>query len=154
MTPPSSSFLGTDSPLPLSPSEQHLDPGQPIRRSGLDSSDLDPFVQSDSFVYLAVSPRHSSQADITMVTEVSKFDTHPDPTHTHLDPTHTHPDPPYTQSDHSHTQSDPKPTRLAPPHLEEGDFLSTDSFVYLAAPVCLLLGADGTAPYSTRYVFF
>ncbi|KAJ3613063.1 hypothetical protein NHX12_019319, partial [Muraenolepis orangiensis] len=41
-------------------------------------------------------------------------------------------------------------THLAPQCPEEGDFLSTDSFVYLAAPACLLLGPEGTGPYGTR----
>ncbi|KAG8013492.1 hypothetical protein GBF38_021885, partial [Nibea albiflora] len=55
-----------DSPLPLSPSKQpikhFLEPNQkPIRSSGLDCGDLDPFVQSDSFVYLAVSARPASR---------------------------------------------------------------------------------------------
>lgn len=140
-------LLGTDSPLPLSPSKQAithlLDPNKPIRSSGLDCSDLDPFVQSDSFVYLAVSARPASQTEITKSTEASTQDQH-------QVSLQSPPNSSTTQLDKS--QQEAKPTRLAPQQPEEGDFLCTDSFVYLAAPACLLLGPDGTTPYSARYL--
>ncbi len=145
-------IMGCDTPLPLSPSKQPtrhlLDPNQkPIRSSGLDCGDLDPFVQSDSFVYLAVSARPGTHGDPTSVTEV--------PTHdTKQESVKHHPDSMKTLMDQSSTGLNVKPTQLAPQKPEEGDFLCTDSFVYLAAPACLLLGPAGTTPYSGRYVHF
>ncbi len=145
-------LMGSDSPLPLSPSKQQikhlLDPNQkPIRSSGLDCGDLDPFVQSDSFVYLAVSARPASRGEVTALTEVPIHDTKQDIVWQHSDSIKTH-------LDQSNTERDAKATHLGPQRPEEGDFLCTDSFVYLAAPACLLLGPAGTAPYSGRYVYF
>lgn len=145
-------LMGTDSPLPLSPSNhpiKHLlDPNQkPIRSSGLDCGDLDPFVQSDSFVYLAVSARPGSHGENPTVMEMSTHDMKQDIVRQHLDSRKTH-------LEQSNRDQDPKLTHLAPQKLEEGDFLCTDSFVYLAAPDCLLLGPEGSSPYSGRYVHF
>ncbi|XP_051252207.1 uncharacterized protein LOC127361546 [Dicentrarchus labrax] len=139
-------LMGSDSPLPLSPSKQpikhFLDPNQkPIRSSGLDCGDLDPFVQSDSFVYLAVSARPASQGEVTTMSEVPIRDTKQDSVQQHLDSMKTH---------LGQSKRDAKPTPLAPQKPEEGDFLCTDSFVYLAAPACLLLGPAGTTSYSGR----
>lgn len=144
-------LMGSDSPLPLSPSKQPvkhlLDPNQkPIRSSGLDCGDLDPFVQSDSFVYLAVSARPASQGEVTTVTEVPTHPSKQDSIPQHSDSMKTCLDQP--------TEWDNKPTLPAPHKPEEGDFLCTDSFVYLAAPACLLLGPAGTTAYSGRYVHF
>lgn len=141
-------LMGTDSPLPLSPSNQPikhlLDPNQkPIRSSGLDCGDLDPFVQSDSFVYLAVSARPGSHGENPTVLEMSTHDTKQDSVWQHLDSRKTH-------LEQSNRDQDAKLTHLAPQKPEEGDFLCTDSFVYLAAPDCLLLGPEGTSPYSGR----
>ncbi|XP_069016978.1 uncharacterized protein [Embiotoca jacksoni] len=137
-------LMGLDSPLPLSPSKQvkHLlDHNQkPIRSSGLDCGDLDPFVQSDSFVYLAVSARPAFGGDVTTVSEVS---TRQEGIQQHIGSMKTH-------MDQSSTEWDTKLAHLAPQKLEEGDFLCTDSFVYLAAPDCLLLGPAGTTPYSGK----
>ncbi|KAM8737059.1 uncharacterized protein AB9X84_022279 isoform 2-T2 [Acanthopagrus schlegelii] len=140
-------LMGSDSPLPLSPSKQPvkhlLDPNQkPIRSSGLDCGDLDPFVQSDSFVYLAVSARPASQGEVTTVTEVPTHPSKQDSIPQHSDSMKTCLDQP--------TEWDNKPTLPAPHKPEEGDFLCTDSFVYLAAPACLLLGPAGTTAYSGR----
>lgn len=133
-------LMGTDSPLTLSPSKQPVkqlvNSNQPIRTSRLDCGDLDPFVQSDSFVYLAVSARPISHGDITTATEVPSLETKHDAIQRHYEQTHT--------------EEDAKWTHLIPQKREEGDFLCTDSFVYLAAPACLLLGPTGTAPYSGR----
>lgn len=143
-------LMGCDSPLPLSPTKktiQHLlDPNQkPIRSSGLDCGDLDPFVQSDSFVYLAVSARPGSHGEVATVAE-GPTDTRQDSGQQHLESMKTH--------FRSNTEQDAKLCHLAPQKPEEGDFLCTDSFVYLAAPACLLLGPAGTTPYSGRYVHF
>lgn len=137
-----------DTPLPLSPSKQQikhlLDPNQkPIRSSGLDCGDIDPFVQSDSFVYLAVSAR---PGEATKVTEV------PTPV-TKQDIVQQHSDSMKMNLNQSNTEGDAKPTHLNPQKPEE-DFLCTDSFVYLAAPACLLLGPAGSTQYSGRYVPF
>lgn len=143
-------LMGSDYPLPLSPSKQSvkhlLDPNQkPIRSSGLDCGDLDPFVQSDSFVYLAVSAKPGPQGEVTAVTEV--------PIHgTKQDSVQQLPDSIKTHMNQSNTEA--KSTQLLPQKPEEGDFLCTDSFVYLAAPACLLLGPAGTTPYSGRFVHF
>uniref|UniRef100_A0A4W5LY43 Si:ch73-305o9.3 n=1 Tax=Hucho hucho TaxID=62062 RepID=A0A4W5LY43_9TELE len=107
---------GIDSPLPLSPSRHEI----PLNKSGLDSSDLDPFVTTDSFVYLAVSvpPAVSSAQE-------------------------EHPSLP------SLTESTP-PTSLSKhlcPNVEESDFLSTDSFVYLAGPECHRLATEGHSSF-------
>ncbi|KAF1375184.1 hypothetical protein PFLUV_G00236870 [Perca fluviatilis] len=141
-------IMGSDFPLPLSPSKQPikhlLDPNQkPIRSSGLDCGDLDPFVQSDSFVYLAVSARPASQGEVTTLTEVPTQYIKQDNVQQHSDSMKTH-------LDQSNTEWIAKPTHFAPQKPEEGDFLCTDSFVYLAAPACHLLGPAGTAPYSGR----
>ncbi|XP_018550637.1 uncharacterized protein LOC108896114 [Lates calcarifer] len=148
-------LMGHDPPFPLSPSKQSvkhlLDPNQkPIRSSGLDCGDLDPFVQSDSFVYLAVSARPASRGEITTVKEVTTHDTEQDLIQTTLDDTKQHLDSVKTHLDQSNPEQDAKPTHLGPLKPEEGDFLCTDSFVYLAAPACLLLGPAGTTPYSGR----
>lgn len=141
-----------DSPLPLSPSKppiKHLqDPKQkPNRPSGLNLGDIDPFVQSDSFVYLAVSARPGLQSEVTRVAEVPIHGTTKQENVHHLDSLKTH----FTQSN---TEWEAKMTQMAPQKPEEVDFLCTDSFVYLAAPACLLLGPDGTTSYSGRYVYF
>ncbi|XP_049452179.1 uncharacterized protein LOC125900928 [Epinephelus fuscoguttatus] len=141
-------LMGGDIPLPLSPSKQPikhlLDPNQkPIRTSGLDCGDIDPFVQSDSFVYLAVSARPGSQGEVTSLTEVPTPGIKQVSVPQHLDSLKTH-------LDQSNTEQTAKLTHLAPQKPEEGDFLCTDSFVYLAAPACLLLGPAGSAPYSGR----
>ncbi|XP_076604049.1 uncharacterized protein LOC143331250 isoform X1 [Chaetodon auriga] len=142
-------LMGNDSPLPLSPSKQPikhlLDLNQkPIRSSGLDCGDLDPFVQSDSFVYLAVSARPVSRGEVTTATEVPTHGIKQDSVPQHLESKKIHLD------QQSNTERDGKQTHLAPQKPEEGDFLCTDSFVYLAAPACLLLGPAGTTPYSGR----
>lgn len=138
-------LMGGDTPLPLSPSKQItqlLDPNQkPIRTSGLDCGDIDPFVQSDSFVYLAVSARPGC-GDVTKVTEV--------PTRVTQQDISQHSDSMKTNLNQSHSEGDAKPTHLNPQKPEEGDFLCTDSFVYLAAPACHLLGPAGTTQYSGR----
>lgn len=141
-----------DSPLPLSPSKppsKHLqDPEQkPSRPSGLNLGDIDPFVQSDSFVYLAVSARPGLQREVTKGSEVPIHGTTKQENLHHLDSLKTH----FTQSN---TEWQAKMTQMTPQKQEEVDFLCTDSFVYLAAPACLLLGPDGTPSYSGRYVHF
>lgn len=143
-------LMGSDSPLPLSPSKQsikHLpDPNQKsIRSLGLDCGDLDPFVQSDSFVYLAVSARPASQGEVITVAEVPTHGAKQESVQQQSDFMKTHPN-------LSSTEQDAKLAHLALQKPEEGDFLCTDSFVYLAAPACLLLGPSGTSPYSGRYV--
>lgn len=145
-------IMGCDTPLPLSPSKQPirhlLDPNQkPIRSSGLDCGDLDPFVQSDSFVYLAVSARPASKGEVSTVTEAPAHDAKQESVKQHLDSVKAH-------LDQSGTGRIVNPTQLTPQKPEEGDFLCTDSFVYLAAPACLLLGPAGTTTYSGRYVHF
>uniref|UniRef100_UPI0037E8BA6D uncharacterized protein n=1 Tax=Semicossyphus pulcher TaxID=241346 RepID=UPI0037E8BA6D len=139
-------LMGGDSPLPLSPSKQQirnlLDPNQkPIRSSGLDCGDIDPFVQSDSFVYLAVSAKPAGgEATLTEVpTHVKKRDI-----------VHLPSDSIKANLNQSNTEQDAKLTHLNPQKPEEGDFLCTDSFVYLAAPACLLLGPAGSTQYSGR----
>lgn len=142
-------LMRCDSPVPQSPIKKTikrlLEPNQkPIRSSGLDCGDLDPFVQSDSFVYLAVSARPGYQGEVTRVKEVPT-DKNQNSKEQHLDSLKTH--------FQSNTEEDSKPSHLTPQKPEEGDFLCTDSFVYLAAPACLLLGPAGSTPYSGRYVF-
>lgn len=141
----------SDSLLPLSPTKlpiKHLDPTQkPIRSSGLDCGDLDPFVQSDSFVYLAVSARPGSHGEIRTVTDVSTHNMKQDSLQQHSDRRKTH-------VGQSNTEQNAEPSHLGLQKPEEGDFLCTDSFVYLAAPDCLLLDPEGTAPYSGRSVHF
>lgn len=146
------SLMGCESPLPLSPSKKTttikhlLDPNQkPIRSSGLDCGDLDPFVQSDSFVYLAVSARPGSQGEVATLAD-APIGAKQDCGQQHLESMKTH--------FRLNTEQDAKQGQLAPQKPEEGDFLCTDSFVYLAAPACLLLGPAGTTPYSGRYVHF
>ncbi|XP_029982946.1 uncharacterized protein LOC115413946 [Sphaeramia orbicularis] len=141
-------IMGTDSPLALSPSNQSikhlLDPSQkPIRSSGLDCGDIDPFVQSDSFVYLAVSARPASRGEVTTVTKMSLHDTKQDGSLKQSDSIIPH-------SEQTKAQQEAKPTHLNPQKPEEGDFLCTDSFVYLAAPACLLLDPTGSTSYSGR----
>lgn len=136
--------------LPTSPSKQpikqFLNPNVPMRSSGLDCSDLDPFVQSDSFVYLAVSTSPSTPADATEDIDMPLplHDSAPVISNKNSSIPQTHVDPSPPQKDVV------MGTHLAPQRPEEGDFLCTDSFVYLAAPACLLLGPEGTAPYGTR----
>ncbi|KAM3594754.1 uncharacterized protein V6R79_013715 [Siganus canaliculatus] len=141
-------LMGGDTPLPLSDSKQQMkhlpDPTQkPIRSLGLDCGDLDPFVQSDSFVYLAVSARPATGGEVTSLTDVCVPDTKQGNVQHHLESRKAH-------LEQSITERDVKPAHLAPQKPEEGDFLCTDSFVYLAAPACLLLGPAGTTPYSGR----
>ncbi|XP_023807315.1 uncharacterized protein LOC105356979 isoform X2 [Oryzias latipes] len=140
--------IGYDSPLSLSPSKQAvkhlLDPNQkPIRSSGLDCGDLDPFVQSDSFVYLAVSARPPSGEESKAVTGISSQDSEREHVQLSAESTKAH-------FGIANTEQDTKPTHLVAHKPEEGDFLCTDSFVYLAAPACLLLGPAGSAPYSGK----
>ncbi|XP_031733708.1 uncharacterized protein LOC116400157 [Anarrhichthys ocellatus] len=134
-------LMGSDFPLPLSPSKQPYQ--KPIRSSGLDCGDLDPFVQSDSFVYLAVSARPASQGGVAALAEVPTHGIKHDIAQQQSESMKTH-------LDQSNTERNAKPTYLAPQKPEEGDFLCTDSFVYLAAPACLLLGPAGNTPYSGR----
>lgn len=136
-------LMETDSPLPLAPSVQPIKrlldaPQKPVRSSGLDCGDLDPFVQSDSFVYLAVSARPGSHGEISAVPQLHGHNAKQDGLRRkpHLEP--------------SNLDQDSGPTLLGPHRPEKGDFLCTDSFVYLAAPACLLLGPEGTTPYSGR----
>ncbi|XP_008315214.1 uncharacterized protein LOC103383726 [Cynoglossus semilaevis] len=141
-----------ESSLMLSPLEesakQLLDLKQkPIRSSGLDCGDIDPFVQSDSFVYLAVSAGPDSQG---AVTEFGHRNTKAGTIHTRLDETKPHVGSVTTQLDPTTVDKAAKLAHLTPQKPEEGDFLCTDSFVYLAAPACLLLGPQGTTPYSGR----
>ncbi|XP_069391352.1 uncharacterized protein [Paralichthys olivaceus] len=147
-------LMGSDSPLSLSPSKpfkHFLDPNQkPIRTSGLDCGDIDPFVQSDSFVYLAVSARPSSQGDVTTMTEFPTHNSKQDSIQTRLDDAKLCSNSMKRHLDLSTPEQDAKLTHLAPQKPEEGDFLCTDSFVYLAAPACLLLGPAGTTSYSGR----
>lgn len=134
--------------LPTSPSKQpikqFLNPNLPMRSSGLDCGDLDPFVQSDSFVYLAVSTTPSTQADTAETIDLPSHEAVPVVSNKHSTAPQSHVDPSPVQ------KGTVTVTHLAPQRPEEGDFLSTDSFVYLAAPACLLLGPEGTAPYGTR----
>lgn len=143
-------LMGGDFALPLSPSKQPikhlLDPNQkPIRTSGLDCGDLDPFVQSDSFVYLAVSAKPALKGDGTTVTEFPARETKPECLGHQVEGTKTH----FIQPN---PERDVKMAHLGPHKPEEGDFLCTDSFVYLAAPACLLLGPAGSTSYSGRCV--
>lgn len=145
-------LMGGDFPLPLSPSKQPikhlLDPNQkPVRTSGLDCGDLDPFVQSDSFVYLAVSAKPAFKGDGATVTEFPARETKPESLAQHVEATKTH----FIQPN---PERDAKMVHLGPHKPEEGDFLCTDSFVYLAAPACLLLGPAGSTSYSGRCVDF
>lgn len=145
-----------ESSLMLSPLEesakQLLDLKQkPIRSSGLDCGDIDPFVQSDSFVYLAVSAGPDSQG---AVTAFGHRNTKAGTIHTRLDETKPHVGSMTTQLDPTTVDKAAKLAHLTPQKPEEGDFLCTDSFVYLAAPACLLLGPQGTTPYSGRYEQF
>lgn len=144
-------IMGNDSPLPLSPSKPLLEHLQhpiqkPNRTPGLNCGDFDPFVQSDSFVYLAVSARPGPQSEVTRVTELPIHGTTKQE-NVHLDRRRAH----FNQSN---TEWEAKTTQMTPQKPEELDFLCTDSFVYLAAPACLLLGPDGTPSYSRRYVYF
>lgn len=110
----------TDVLLPLTPSKHD------VRGTLLDSGDLDPFVATDSFVYLAVSVLP----------------------------------PPKTKNNIPHQEGASIPTgneSLLPtsipkpgPYPDECDFLSTDSFVYLAAPECHLLVAEGHSVYYSK----
>ncbi|TSK72190.1 hypothetical protein Baya_3174 [Bagarius yarrelli] len=110
----------TDTLLPLTSSKQD------IRGTLLASGDLDPFVATDSFVYLAVSvlPPPKIKNTITFQEGASV-------------PTGNRPVRP---------ASVPKPG----PYPDECDFLSTDSFVYLAAPECHLLVAEGRSVYDSK----
>ncbi|XP_057716227.1 uncharacterized protein LOC130931440 [Corythoichthys intestinalis] len=129
-------------PSPMKQTIKHLiDPyHKPIRSSGLDCGDIDPFAQPDSFVYLAVSPR---QGEISAVPDYSTQDIKQESMHHHFDPRKTH-------LEQSNMEPDARPSHLAQRKPEEGDFLCTDSFVYLAAPACLLLGPEGSTSYSGR----
>lgn len=108
----------TDVLLPLTPSKHDL------RGTSLDSSDLDPFVATDSFVYLAVSVLPPPKNNVPLQEGASI-------------PTGNEPLLP---------ASIPKPG----PYPDECDFLSTDSFVYLAAPDCHLLVAEGHSIYDSK----
>lgn len=144
-------IMGNDSPFPLSPSKpliKHLqDPAQkPNRPSGLHCGDFDPFVQSDSFVYLAVSARPGAQSEVTRVADVPAHGT------TKQESIQQHLDGKKTPVSQTNPEWEAKITQMSTQKAEEGDFLCTDSFVYLAAPACFLLGPDGTTSYSGRYV--
>nr|XP_057946265.1 uncharacterized protein LOC131140128 isoform X2 [Doryrhamphus excisus] len=133
--------MATDPLLPASPLKQHvkhvIDPyHKPIRSSGLDCGDIDPYVQPDSFVYLAVSA--GPPGEIPMVTDFATRDIKQENVHQHFD------------KRKSHMEPDARPSHFVPHKPEEGDFLCTDSFVYLAAPACLLLGPEGSTSYSGR----
>ncbi|TRY84286.1 hypothetical protein DNTS_025412 [Danionella cerebrum] len=95
-----SANLGVESapPSPMLPFANKND----LRTAGLDGKDIDAFVATDSFVYLAVS----------------------------LPPQYPQDCPP-SPSVESTPQS---PLPKCPPEPEEGAFMSSDSFVYLAAP--------------------
>ncbi|XP_061552485.1 uncharacterized protein LOC133412833 [Phycodurus eques] len=141
-------IMGNDPLLPPSPLKQtikHLiDPyHKPIRSSGLDCGDIDPFAQPDSFVYLAVSARPGPHGEISTVTDYSAHDIKQERIRQHFDHRKPH-------LDQSNLEPDARPSHLAPRKPEEGDFLCTDSFVYLAAPACLLLGPEGSTSYSGR----
>ncbi|XP_053701053.1 uncharacterized protein LOC128747281 [Synchiropus splendidus] len=128
-------IMHTDSGLsPLKkPIRRLIDPLQkPVRTSGLDCGDIDPYVTPDSFVYLAVSAGPGGLGEIR--TDMDAF------TH-HIK---------HAESRKTHVEHDPKLAHLLPDKPEEGDFLCTDSFVYLAAPDCLLLGPEGSTHYSGR----
>lgn len=134
--------MGADSPI--QPIKHFIDPSQkPVRSSGLDCGDIDPFAQSDSFVYLAVSARPSSRGELPTMTKGLLHEVRQDIIPVQSDIS--------AHSEHAKLQN-MKTTQLLPQKPEEGDFLCTDSFVYLAAPACLLLGPAGTTPYSGRYV--
>ncbi|KAM9466124.1 uncharacterized protein Hap1MRO34_015284 [Clarias gariepinus] len=110
----------TDSLLQLTSSKHD------IRGTLLDSGDLDPFVATDSFVYLAVSvPPPPKTRNNLQRQEAASISTLNEP----LLPACI-----------------PKPG----PHPDECDFLSTDSFVYLAAPDCHLLVAEGRSVYDSK----
>ncbi|XP_077395350.1 uncharacterized protein LOC144031799 [Festucalex cinctus] len=132
-------------PSPLKQQIKHLiDPyHKPIRSSGLDSGDIDPFVQPDSFVYLAVSAGPGPHGEISTITDYSTQDTQQEGMRQHFDHRKTHLEQP-------NLEPDARLSHLAPRKPEEGDFLCTDSFVYLAAPACLLLGPEGSTSYSGR----
>ncbi|XP_061700855.1 uncharacterized protein LOC133513787 [Syngnathoides biaculeatus] len=132
-------------PSPLKqPIKNLIDPyHKPIRSSGLDCSDIDPFAQPDSFVYLAVSARPGPYREISTVTDYSAHDIKQESMHQHFDHKKPH-------MEQSNLELDARPHHLAPRKPEEGDFLCTDSFVYLAAPACLLLGPEGSTSYSGR----
>ncbi|KAI4877927.1 hypothetical protein NFI96_001028 [Prochilodus magdalenae] len=100
----------TDVPMPLSPSKHE------VKRALLDPGDMDPFVATDSFVYLAVSVLPPPPQEVL---------------------------PPPAREEPSPPTSFTKPC----PYPDECDFLSTDSFVYLAAPDCHLLGTEGHSVY-------
>ncbi|KAG9268947.1 hypothetical protein AMEX_G17981 [Astyanax mexicanus] len=102
----------TDVPLPLSPSKHEVKKG-----ALLDAGDMDPFVTTDSFVYLAVSVMPPPAQDVVATPAAPEVP--------------------------------PPPTAIAKPcpYPDECDFLSTDSFVYLAAPDCHLLGTDCHSVY-------
>ncbi|KAL0169863.1 hypothetical protein M9458_034459, partial [Cirrhinus mrigala] len=104
----------TDVPLPLSPSKHEA------KETLLVKSDADPFVATDSFVYLAVS--------VLPPTTQESVKTKPAP---------EEPPPPTSFA---------KPC----PYPDECDFLSTDSFVYLAAPDCHLLVTEGHSVYDSE----
>lgn len=110
----------TDVLLPLNPARNE------ITGSLLGTGDLDPFVATDSFVYLAVSvlPPPKSKNSIPLEEGASI-------------PTGNEPLLP---------ASIPKPGSYP----DECDFLSTDSFVYLAAPDCHLLVAEGHSVYDSK----
>lgn len=110
----------TDVLLPLTPSKHG------IRGTFLDSGDLDPFVATDSFVYLAVSvlPPPKNKKNVPRQ-EGASLPTGNEPLH-------------------------PAPIPKPGPYPDECDFLSTDSFVYLAAPDCHLLVAEGHSVYDSK----
>ncbi|XP_054652439.1 uncharacterized protein LOC129192431 isoform X2 [Dunckerocampus dactyliophorus] len=139
-------IIANDPLLPPSPLKQQvkhvLDPyHKPIRSSGLDCGDIDPYVQPDSFVYLAVSAR--PPGELPMVTDFATHDIKQENVHQHFDNRKTH-------MEQTILEPDAKPSHFVPHKPEEGDFLCTDSFVYLAAPACLLLGPEGSTSYSGR----
>lgn len=102
-----------NTPLLLSPSKHE------IKGHLLDCGDLDPFVATDSFVYLPVLLPAPSKT-----TRISP--------HFELLP-----------AQKPRSGLFPKPGLC----LDECDFLSTDSFVYLSAPDCHLLSVEGRSVY-------
>lgn len=144
-------IMGNNCPLPLSPSKpliKHLQDAsqKPSRPSGLHCGDFDPFVQSDSFVYLAVSARPGAQSEVTRAADLPVHGT------TRQGSLQRPLDGKKTVVSQSDPEWEAKVTQMTPQKPEEVDFLCTDSFVYLAAPACFLLGPDGTTSYSGRYV--
>ncbi|RVE66337.1 hypothetical protein OJAV_G00106540 [Oryzias javanicus] len=102
-----------------------------------------PQSESDSFVYLAVSAGPLSAEESKAVADISSQDTELERVQLSAESTKA-------DIGRANAELDTKQTHLVAHKPEEGDFLCTDSFVYLAAPACLLLGPAGSAPYSGK----